>query len=175
MQDTQAEAIEQEQAEAIEQEQAAAAAAEPEQHTVDPLFQAMADNFLRFCQNNAVAQGSPAGEVDGARLAIQNLIATAFNSAPEQGSSMVEALANGIGDLQLGGRALPEILMEFWGVVLHRQGRLNTVLGQVKDRAMLDQTAFVRHQFQQVGEALNAITVAPAAKPKKAAAKPKAH
>ena len=179
MQDTQALATEQEQlaAQQLAEGQAQAGAEEQVSET-ELLRQSMARNYLQHCVNAAVAEQSPEAVLTGIRNALSTLILTALNVTPNNNALVLETMASTMGEVSVGEQVLPELLMEVWAVSQARQGRLNVMIGKLRDRAELDRNQFLMNQMQQ----LNALVAdkadkAPAApqgpkrKPKAAAAK----
>lgn len=172
MQDTQALATEQEQlaAQQLAEEQAQAGAEEQVSET-ELLRQSMARNYLQHCVNAAVAEQGPEAVLTGIHNALSTLILTAFNVNPDNNALVLETMAATLGDVRVGEQPLPELLMEVWAVSQARQGRLNVMLGKLRDRAELDRNQFIMNQMQQL--AAMVAEKAPAA-PQGAKRKPKA-
>lgn len=119
------------------------------------LRQAMANNYLNHCINGAVAENHPDATpitalLMGTHNAIISLLMAALQHTPDQNDAQLNVIATSLGELSLGGRPMPEVLMDVWAVAQSRQGTLNQLIGKLRDRVELDRNQFMADQLQQL-------------------------
>ncbi|WCH25147.1 hypothetical protein [Aeromonas salmonicida] len=148
---------------------------QPEVDQSAALRQAVANNYLNHCINGAAADNPPeappvAALLMGTNNAIISLLLAVLHHTPEQNDAQLNVIATSLGEVSVGGRPLPEVLMEVWAVAQGRQGTLNQLIGKLRDRVELDRNQFVADQLQQ----LHTLITPPAAEPAKRKPKPAA-
>ncbi|MDH0348192.1 hypothetical protein [Aeromonas dhakensis] len=119
------------------------------------LRMAVAHNYLQHCVNAAqAAKGADETPSDatltGHRQAIVSLLMTMLQVQPEHNHIVLEVLAGALGDISVSEKPLPEVLMEQWVVSQARQGRMNALLGRLRDCAELDRNMYAHQQAQQL-------------------------
>lgn len=117
------------------------------------LRMAVAHNYLQHCVNAALAaKGADETPSDatltGHSQAIVSLLVTMLQVQPELNHIVLEVIAGAIGEIKVSEKPLPEVLMEQWVVSQARQGRMNALLGRLRDCAELDRNMYAHQQTQ---------------------------
>lgn len=165
-------------------EQFAPANGEPQPaQEVDPtvaLRQAVAHNYLQHCVNHARTELDPAMPADqamyqatqqGLHDALVGLILTAYQVNQPHAHGFLSSICLAMGGVEVDGEALPAKMMMEWAVAQSRQGKLNTLIGQLLDAAEVDRMTALLGEMNSLKGQVVALTPQPKKRPQAKPAK----
>lgn len=133
---------------------------EAEADTRDPIVmvrQAMAGNFIQHCVNAAVVDKAENPIYEGTSTALRELLVVILQQGKEQTEQTlyqnIQLIADSIASLNFGTETtLAEQLMFSWAVAAGRSGKLNSLLGQLRDAAEADYRRFLQGNLENLSK-----------------------